>query len=159
MQIEYIVNCPEDNLELAKDYIITTFGNDERMLDNFLQIIKIIESQFSSFDNKLVNKDGTKFRQPYEITLRNALGVAQRAEIIKKLYKHDLSYEIRIDKTYEHFRLIFFVNDMIAKCVFTFGFTKVDLKPESDQTDFCAFHTEKIAQDFVLGHSEKWLNP
>ena len=157
LQTEFIVNCPNNELELAKNYIERYISEDQIMMDNFLQIMAVIQNRFYCKDDKLINKDGSKFKEPYEISLKDAFGNLKRAEIIKKLNKHEHSYEIRIDYAYEHSRVVFFVNDLIVRCVFTFGFTKTKSDMNSDKTDLCASHTDIIAADFKIGNSSKWL--
>lgn len=157
LQIEFIANSPNNQLELAKHYIARYISKSEIMMDNFLQIMAVIQNRFDCKDDKLINKDGSQFREPYEISLKDALGCIKRAEIIKKLNKHEHSYEIRIDNAYEHVRIVFFVNDLIIRCVFTFGFTKTKSDINSDKTDFCAFYTDCIALDFKMGNSNRWL--
>lgn len=158
LQIRFIFNCPNDKLELAKDFIENTLSADRTMMDNFLQIKTHIESRLSCKENILINKDGTSFSQPYELSLRNRLGMLQKAEIIKKLNRHESSYEIRIDSAHEHYRIVFFVNDDICSFVFTFGFTKYNFDSSSDTTDCCAFYTDLISKDFISGDSDKWFS-
>ncbi|MBP1040354.1 hypothetical protein I6N95_04935 [Vagococcus sp. BWB3-3] len=87
------------------------------------------------------------------------MGSLQRSQIVKVLSHHSFSYEIRLDETFCHHRIIFFLYSKLSSAfAMTFGFTKVDNDKKSDYTDLCAAETDRIVIDIIENENDHyWL--
>lgn len=157
LEIDFIIKNPNNDLVLAKDFVTTVISSEEYLFENFNMIKNILNRQFIIMDNKLFNKDGTEVKLPYEISLRDKLGLYKRAEIIKPLLRNRDTYEIRMDFAFEHHRLVFFPEEDNFNIICTFGFTKIDGIPATDNTNLASDETRRISEDFYSGNRSLWI--
>ncbi|MDN6507794.1 MAG: hypothetical protein L0K95_09875, partial [Tetragenococcus koreensis] len=147
------------DLVIASDYIENYIFEDPHLANNFVQIIKNLKNRFIIKNNKLCNTDGSVAKLPIELSLKNRMKVIQRSEIVKVLNNHSYSFEIRMDDSYEHQRIIFFVYDKtFQSIVMTYGFTKQKGIEISDITDSAGIKTDFIRNDiYKNGKEEFWM--
>ncbi|WP_142433909.1 hypothetical protein [Enterococcus faecium] len=159
MDIKWLVQQNDSNLELAIKYLEETIFEDEHLTDNFLQVLKYLEI-YSVKKNKLIGENDSPIKTPIELSLRNRMGILQRSEIVKELFYHKFSYEIRLDDTYEHYRIVFFVynsiEDATAITALTFGFTK-NGTINSDKTRQAATESDDICKKVCNGEENYWI--
>lgn len=157
-----IVNKPNVELVLAKDFIIQTVRDDLfiRKLD---QIKKHLQS-YTIKNDELYNGN-TKVNYPIKLYLKDQFGINQESKIVKVLNRHKHSYEIRIERepgrhtAYTH-RLTYCLDNKLSSYILTFGFTKSTDDSRSmyrDVTDECAKETDIIKIDLLNEKYIKWL--
>ncbi|NRR75038.1 hypothetical protein HRD57_03330 [Tetragenococcus halophilus] len=156
MEIQSIVNDTLCNLLIASDYIENYLLEDPHLANNFVQIIKNLKNRFIIKNNKLCNSDGSVAKLPIELSLKNRMGALQRSEIVKVLNNHFYSFEIRMDDSYEHQRIIFFVYDKtFQSIIMTYGFTKQNGIKITDTTNFAGNKTDFIRNDVYINDNEE----
>ncbi|MEI4283632.1 hypothetical protein WKV52_10145 [Tetragenococcus halophilus] len=104
----------------------------------------------------MCNSDGSVAKLPIELSLKNRMGALQRSEIVKVLNNHFYSFEIRMDDSYEHQRIIFFVYDKtFQSIIMTYGFTKQNGIKITDTTNFAGNKTDFIRNDVYINDNEE----
>lgn len=157
MLIEHVKRNPNDDLELAKEYVVRVLLKDEYFARNFAQILKHLKA-LTAKRTVLRCSDGEDLKLPLVINLPNRMGINQRAEIVKDLSKHNFSYEMRIDDAFSHCRIIFFVHQVDEdSTTLSFGFTKIKNDKKSDKTDIAASETDIICSDVLAGNKNLWI--
>ena len=156
MDIKWLIQNNDDDLDLAIDYLEKTIFVDEFLADNFFQVLKYLEV-YSVRENKLVDESNYPVKTPIEVSLRTRTGMLQRSEIVKELFHHKYSYEIRLDNPFEHFRIVFFAyNSDEDTTALTFGFTK-DGRFSSDKTRQAAAESDDICCKVCSGEEAFWI--
>lgn len=159
MEFRSIIYCDKNEFKITKDFLAEFVkGNEERVVDNFLQILKHLDVMCDSKKSNLLNKDGSPTKNPIEISVISVLGQIERAEIVKKLHFYQNTFEIRVDSKYQHQRILFFAhNTQVNSIVLTFGFTKIDGNPDTDITNSAAEKTEEIYRKVHSSNEESLL--
>lgn len=159
MNIVSIVNNKFESLTRASEYVVTELFKDEYYAETLIQICKHLEVRFEIANELIVSKSNKEpVEMPISLDLKDRLGTLRPGYIVKNLTKHNHSYEIRINGEYDKPRITFLnYSGGNNYLVLTFGFTKLQGKPETDLTDEAAKKTDLVFDELKTEEIYFWM--
>lgn len=165
---------PENEPFLSLKFIEETLASCAQWVLTLDFILRTMNSFCIKSDNSIVEIDEkNQFGKSgeYKLLIPGVPPYKDRVPIlIKRLNKHKYTYEIRIDSSEYHHRLLFFTAELkkveIQNApmfyVITFGFTKVTNNAATDRTDELASSSDYIKNDLESNNNclvafQKWL--
>ena len=165
---------PENEPFLSLKFIEETLASFDQWILTLEFILRTMNSFCIKSDNSITEIDEkNQFGQSgeYKLFIPGVAPYKNKVPIlIKRLNHHEYTYEIRIDSSEYHHRLLFFTAELkkveIQNAplfyIVTFGFTKTINNASSDRTDELASSSDYIKKDLESNNNcleayQKWL--